>query len=231
MKNTMTLGSLTLLFALGSLGARIPGCGSESDDGTGGAAASSSSSVAASSSSASGANPTPPPLTLESLVNAGSGCPAAGAVSVAVDPATGTLVLTYPPAALAHPPGPGFQKINCATGLVVHGVPGWRLAATSLHAEGHAHLPATASGQQRATISFAGSPASLKANNPIEGAFDSDYTFSGLDGGGAPLTSGCGEDAILNVDVSLILQAPASEQENASIDLKKVAIAVGWQGC
>jgi hypothetical protein len=264
MKNTMMLGSLTLLFAMGSIGARIPGCGGDCDDGAGGAVATSSGAggavtsgssgaggasasssgaggasasssgaggAGASSSGAGGAIPITPPLTIESVVSAGSGCPDPGAVSVALDPATGTLILTYPPTALAHPPGSGFQKVNCTTGLVVRGLAGWQLAATNIHSEGHAHLPIDTSGQQRSTCSFAGSPPSLKANNLIDGAFDDDYTFTGVEGGSSALTSSCGEDAILNVDVSLILQAPASSQESASIDVRKVAISVVWQGC
>jgi len=256
MKNTMMLGPLTLLLALGSVGGR--GCGGESDDGAGGAVASSSSGTggggasssgtgdagagasssgtggggaSASSSGAGGASSTTPPLTIESVVSAGSGCTEMGAVSVAVDPDTGTLLLTYPSTALAYPPGPGFQKINCTTGLVIHGLAGWQLAATNIHSEGHAHLPTDTSGRQRSTVSFAGSPPDLKANNLIAGAFDNDYAFTDNSGIGSALTSVCGEDAILNIDVSLILQAPASSQENASIDVKKVAIAVVWQGC
>jgi hypothetical protein len=252
MKSTRMLGTLTLLFAMGSIGARIPGCGSESDDGAGGAvaiddgtgsavtsgsgaggalASSGAGGAGASGSGAGGATAITPPLTIESVVSAGSGCPDMGAVSVAIDPASGTLILTYPPTALAHPPGSGFQKINCTIGLVIRGLAGWQLAATNIHAEGHAHLPTDTSGQQRSTCSFAGSPPSLKASNLIDGVFDGDYTFTGVEAGSSALTSVCGEDAILNIDVSLILQAPASSQESASIDVKKVAIAVVWQGC
>jgi hypothetical protein len=265
MKNTMLLGPLTLLFAMGSVGGNVPGCGGRTDDGAGGAGVSDdgaggavasgsgeggasasdsgtggtvasssgaeSASASVSGSGAGGASPTAPPLTIESVVNAGSRCPEAGAVSVIIDPATGSLLFTYSPAELAHPPGPGFQKSNCTTGLVVHGLAGWQLVATNIHSEGHAHLPIDTSGQQRSTCSFAGSPSSLKANNLIDGVFDDDYSFTGVDGDGSALTSGCGEDAIFNVDVSLILQAPLSSQGSASIDVKKVAISLAWQGC
>ena len=212
--STIELGPLALLLALGGAGGQsVSACG-----GTGGPTGTSG-----------GASSPPPPLSVDSVSSGGSGCPEAGSVSAALDPDTGSVLLTYSKMTLAYPPVPGFQHFNCAAGLSVHGVAGWQFAAAEARVEGVAHLPPGAQGKASTSVFFAGAPGGSTVQSMLQGFYDGKYTFA--DTFSAEEWSPCGESALVNINVGLNLEVPTSSQESASINVKKVEIPIVRRRC
>lgn len=172
---------------------------------------------------------------IKDITGNGSGC-RDGVVS-AVTPDRQTFTVYFSDMELAHPPGPTYQRINCAVGATLHVPRGWQLSIGTINTRGYAHLPVGTSGKQTSTYFFAGRRLSVDGHSTINGYHDKPYVFTDTIGIASVITSACGEDAILNINTSLDLNTagnPTSDAyfNNETIDgtFRKV-FQLGWDQC
>nr|WP_257019500.1 DUF4360 domain-containing protein [Streptomyces sp. TLI_235] len=147
---------------------------------------------------------TPPPpdkIVINVATVNGSGCPA-GTAAVAVSPDNTAFTVTYSQylAQVGVGSKPTDFRKNCQLNLNVHVPQGFTYAIASADYRGFAHLERGATGTQKASYYFQGSPQTTTSNHRYAGPLDDSW------------------QATDSVDVAALVYAPCGEQRNFNIN-------------
>ncbi|MEU1621290.1 DUF4360 domain-containing protein [Streptomyces sp. NPDC005722] len=160
-----------------------------------------------------GATPPPPDrIVIDVATVNGSGCPA-GTAAVAVSPDNEAFTVTY--SAYVAQVGVGskptdFRK-NCQLNLNVHVPQGFTYAIAAADYRGFAHLERGASGVQKASYYFQGSPETSAISHTFRGALDDNWQSTDSVDVAALVWAPCGELRNFNINTELRVSAGSSD--------------------
>ncbi|MEU6809641.1 DUF4360 domain-containing protein [Streptomyces sp. NPDC046831] len=141
----------------------------------------------------------------------GSGCPQ-GTAAVAVSPDNTAFTVTYSDY-LAQAGGtsdPTAFRKNCQLNLVVHVPQGFSYAIASADYRGFASLQQGASGTQRASYYFQGSPSTAIRNHPLSGPYNDDWQATDETDWAQLVWAPCGVLRNFNINTELRVSAGTS---------------------
>ncbi|MFE5586330.1 DUF4360 domain-containing protein [Kitasatospora sp. NPDC056531] len=170
-------------------------------------------------SSAFGGSPPPPPerIVIDSVAVNGSGCPA-GTAAVAVSPDSTAFTVTYSNYLAQVGPGsaPGDDRKNCQLDLLVHAPGGYTYAIVSAGYSGFASLAPGASGIQRASYHFQGSPRTTNSTHRFKGGFTGNWQTTDTVKVAALVFAPCGEERKLDINTELQVERGTSSPSATS---------------
>ncbi|MET8450441.1 DUF4360 domain-containing protein [Streptomyces sp. NPDC005209] len=167
--------------------------------------------IPASSSSPVIDNPPPDKIVIDVATVNGSGCPA-GTAAVAVSPDNTAFTVTYSDY-LAQAGGnsdPTAFRKNCQLNLIVHVPQGFTYAIASADYRGFASLQSGASGTQRASYYFQGSPNTASKTHPFSGPYNDDWQATDSTDWAQLVWSPCGVLRNFNINTELRVNAGTS---------------------
>ncbi|MFI6849347.1 DUF4360 domain-containing protein [Kitasatospora sp. NBC_00085] len=157
---------------------------------------------------------TPPPdkIVIDVATVNGSGCPA-GTAAVAVSPDNTAFTVTYSDyiAQVGVGSKPTDFRKNCQLNLNVHVPQGFTYAIASADYRGFAHLEKGATGTQRASYYFQGSPQTTSRSHQFAGALDSSWQATDTVDVEALVWAPCGELRNFNINTELRVGAGTSD--------------------
>ncbi|MFI9306891.1 DUF4360 domain-containing protein [Streptomyces triculaminicus] len=159
-----------------------------------------------------GAPPPPDRVVIDVASVNGSGCPAGtAAVSVAPDNTAFTVSYSDYLAQVGVGSKPTDFRKNCQLGLKVHVPQGWTYAIARADYRGFAHLERGATGMERASYYFQGSPNTTAVSHRFAGPVSENWQTSDVTDVNALVYAPCGVQRILNVNTELRVGAGTSD--------------------
>jgi hypothetical protein len=161
----------------------------------------------------------PPPgeVTIDVVTVNGSGCPP-GTAAVEVSPDNTSFHAMYSNylAAVGVGTRPTDVRKNCQLNLKVNVPQGFTFAIAQIDYRGFAHLERGATGTQRGSYYFAGTPEMMKKSHTWQGPLDDNWQATDtIDVGMLPYRP-CGEPANLNVNTELRVSAGTSDPKTTT---------------
>lgn len=161
----------------------------------------------------------PPPgeVTINVVTVNGSGCPP-GTAAVEVSPDNTSFRAMYSNylAAVGVGTRPTDFRKNCQLHLKVNVPQGFTFAIAQIDYRGFAHLERGATGTQRGSYYFAGTPETMKKSHTWQGPLDDNWQATDtVDIGMLPYRP-CGEPANLNVSTELRVSAGTSDPKTTT---------------
>ncbi|GHF23544.1 DUF4360 domain-containing protein [Streptomyces morookaense] len=146
-------------------------------------------------------DPPPDKIVIEIATVNGSGCPA-GTAAVAVSPDNTAFTVTYSNylAQVGVGSKPTDFRKNCQLNLIVHVPQGFTYAIASADYRGFASLADGASGLEKASYYFQGSPVTTPSSHGFSGPYNDNWQVTD------------------SVDVASLVWAPCGEQRNFNIN-------------
>ncbi|MGX4692399.1 DUF4360 domain-containing protein [Streptomyces sp. JNUCC 63] len=156
-------------------------------------------------------DPPPDRIVIDVATVNGSGCPR-GTAAVAVSPDNTAFTVTYSDY-LAQAGGnsdPTAFRKNCQLNLIVHVPQGFTYAIASADYRGFASLQPGASGMQRASYYFQGSPNTAFKNHPFNGPYNDDWQATDETDWAQLVWAPCGALRNFNINTELRVNAGSS---------------------
>ncbi|MET8243110.1 DUF4360 domain-containing protein [Streptomyces sp. NPDC005202] len=157
------------------------------------------------------ADPPPDKIVIDVATVNGSGCPQ-GTAAVAVSPDNTAFTVTYSEY-LAQAGGnsdPTAFRKNCQLNLIVHVPQGFTYAVASADYRGFASLQPGASGTQRASYYFQGSPNTAAKTHPFGGPYNDDWQATDSTDWAQLVWAPCGVLRNFNINTELRVNAGTS---------------------
>ncbi|MBN0044765.1 DUF4360 domain-containing protein [Streptomyces actuosus] len=162
-------------------------------------------------------DPPPDQIVIQVATVNGSGCPQ-GTTAVAVSEDNTAFTVTYSDY-LAQAGGNSdpiaFRK-NCQINLVVHVPQGFTYAIASADYRGFAALQAGASGTQKASYYFQGSPQTAFRNHPVNGPYNDNWQATDETDWAQLVWAPCGVQRNFNINTELRVNAGTSAPDKVS---------------
>ncbi|MEU0691615.1 DUF4360 domain-containing protein [Streptomyces uncialis] len=159
----------------------------------------------------------PDKIVIEVATVNGSGCPT-GTAAIAVSPDNTAFTVTYSDY-LAKTGGPSlptdFRK-NCQLNLIVHVPNGFTYAVMSVDYRGFASLERGASGVEKASYYFQGSPATVSRSHTFNGPLVEDWQATDTTDWAHLVWAPCGVRRNLNINTELRVNAGTSDRTKTS---------------
>lgn len=162
-------------------------------------------------------NPPPDKIVIDVATVNGSGCPQ-GTAAVAVSPDNTAFTVTYSQY-LAQAGGnsdPTAFRKNCQLNLIVHVPQGFTYAIASADYRGFASLESGASGTQRASYYFQGSPNTAAKNHPFNGPYNDDWQATDSTDWAQLVWAPCGVLRNFNINTELRVNAGSTNPGKVS---------------
>ncbi|MGP3984185.1 DUF4360 domain-containing protein [Streptomyces sp. KR80] len=157
----------------------------------------------------------PGKITIEPETINGSGCPAGTtAVAAAEDNTAFTVTYSQYLAEVGPSSKPTDFRKNCQINLRVSIPQGWTYAISRVDYRGFAHLQAGASGMEKASFYFTGSPHTSSKSHTFRGPYSDNWQASDVTEHSELVWAPCGEKRNLNVNTELRVNAGTSDKEN-----------------
>lgn len=156
-------------------------------------------------------DPPPDKIVIDVATVNGSGCPR-GTAAVAVSPDNTAFTVTYSDY-LAQAGGnsdPTAFRKNCQLNLIVRVPQGFTYAIASADYRGFASLQPGASGVQRASYYFQGSPDTVFKNHPLKGPYNDDWQVTDETDWAQLVWAPCGVLRNFNINTELRVNAGSS---------------------
>lgn len=156
-------------------------------------------------------DPPPDKIVIDIATVNGSGCPR-GTAAVAVSPDNTAFTVTYSDY-LAQAGGnsdPTAFRKNCQLNLIVRVPQGFTYAIASADYRGFASLQPGASGVQRASYYFQGSPDTVFKNHPFKGPYNDDWQATDETDWAQLVWAPCGVLRNFNINTELRVNAGSS---------------------
>ncbi|UYQ66097.1 DUF4360 domain-containing protein [Streptomyces peucetius] len=157
-------------------------------------------------------DPPPDKIVIEVATVNGSGCPA-GTAAVAVSQDNTAFTVTYSDY-LAQvgggAPATAFRK-NCQLNLIVHVPQGFTYAIASADYRGFASLQPGASGTEKASYYFQGSPSTAFRSHTFEGPYDDNWQATDQTDWAQLVWAPCGVQRNFNINTELRVNAGTSD--------------------
>lgn len=162
-------------------------------------------------------NPPPDRIVIDVATVNGSGCPQ-GTAAVAVSPDNTAFTVTYSDylAQVGGNSDPIAFRKNCQLNLVVHVPQGFTYAIASVDYRGFASLQRGASGTQRASYYFQGSPSTAYRNHPVNGPYNDDWQATDSTDWDQLVWAPCGVLRNFNINTELRVNAGSSSPNKVS---------------
>ncbi|MFF8727541.1 DUF4360 domain-containing protein [Streptomyces sp. NPDC015171] len=184
-------------------------------------------------------NPPPDKIVIDVATVNGSGCPA-GTAAVAVSPDNTAFTVTYSEymAKAGGGSDPTAFRKNCQLNLVVHVPQGFTYAIASADYRGFASLQKGASGTQKASYYFQGSPSTVPRNHPLTGPYSDDWQATDDTDWAQLVWAPCGVLRNFNINTELRVNAGTTSPDKVSFmtmdstdgDISTV-YHLAWQQC
>ncbi|MFD4835846.1 DUF4360 domain-containing protein [Streptomyces uncialis] len=159
----------------------------------------------------------PDKIVIEVATVNGSGCPT-GTAAIAVSPDNTAFTVTYSDY-LAKAGGPSlptdFRK-NCQLNLIVHVPNGFTYAVMGVDYRGFASLERGASGVEKASYYFQGSPATASRSHTFNGPLVDDWQATDTTEWANLVWAPCGVKRNLNINTELRVNAGTSDRTRTS---------------
>ncbi|MEU6669577.1 DUF4360 domain-containing protein [Streptomyces sp. NPDC046727] len=162
-------------------------------------------------------NPPPDKIVIDVATVNGSGCPA-GTAAVAVSPDNTAFTVTYSQY-LAQAGGssdPTAFRKNCQLNLVVHVPQGFTYAIASADYRGFASLQKGATGTQKASYYFQGSPNTVPRNHPFNGPYNDGWQATDSTDWAQLVWAPCGVLRNFNINTELRVNAGTTSPDKVS---------------
>jgi hypothetical protein len=151
-------------------------------------------------------------MAIEVLTVNGSGCePGTAAVAVSADNTAFTVTYSDYLAMVGVGASPTDFRKNCQLNLAVQVPSGFTYAIASVDYRGYAFLEQGATGQQRASYYFQGSPSTAEHSETFTGAMDDNWTVTDVTELPALVWAPCGELRNFNINTELRVSAGTSD--------------------
>lgn len=162
-------------------------------------------------------DPPPDKIIIKVATVNGSGCPQ-GTTAVAVSEDNTAFTVTYSDY-LAQAGGssdPTAFRRNCQLNLVVHVPQGFTYAIASADYRGFASLQSGASGIQKASYYFQGSPNTAQKTHPFSGPYNDDWQATDSTDWAQLVWAPCGVQRNFNINTELRVSAGSSSADKVS---------------
>ncbi|GAA3821840.1 DUF4360 domain-containing protein [Streptomyces coacervatus] len=162
-------------------------------------------------------DPPPDKIIIKVATVNGSGCPQ-GTTAVAVSPDNTAFTVTYS-AYLAKAGGgsdPTAFRKNCQLNLIVHVPQGFTYAIASADYRGFASLQSGASGTQKASYYFQGSPNTAQRTHPFSGPIDDNWQATDSTDWAQLVWAPCGVERNFNINTELRVAAGSTSPDKVS---------------
>ncbi|MEW2630754.1 DUF4360 domain-containing protein [Streptomyces sp. NPDC048389] len=163
------------------------------------------------------ADPPPDKIVIEVATVNGSGCPA-GTAAVAVSQDNTAFTVTYSNYLAqvgGNSPATAFRK-NCQLNLIVHVPQGFTYAIASADYRGFASLQPGATGTEKASYYFQGSPSTAYRSHTFEGPYDDNWQATDTTDWAQLVWAPCGVQRNFNINTELRLDAGTSDPAKTS---------------
>ncbi|WP_328772160.1 DUF4360 domain-containing protein [Streptomyces sp. NBC_00286] len=162
-------------------------------------------------------DPPPDKIVIKVATVNGSGCPR-GTAAVAVSPDNTAFTVTYSDY-LAQvgggAPSTAFRK-NCQLNLIVHVPQGFTYAIASVDYRGFASLQRGASGTQKASYYFQGSPDTASRSHPFSGPYEDNWQATDETEWAQLVWAPCGVERNFNINTELRVNKGTSPANSTS---------------
>ncbi|MFI1971855.1 hypothetical protein BLA24_06600 [Streptomyces cinnamoneus] len=157
-------------------------------------------------------NPPPDKIVIEVATVNGSGCPA-GTAAVAVSPDNTAFTVTYSEylAQVGVGSKPTDFRKNCQLSLNVHVPQGFTYAIAAADYRGYAKLEPGASGTEKASYYFQGSPVTTPSSHTFRGSYADNWQATDSVPIAALVWAPCGELRNFNINTELRVNAGSSD--------------------
>ncbi|MFF4222296.1 DUF4360 domain-containing protein [Streptomyces sp. L500] len=157
-------------------------------------------------------NPPPDKIVIEVATVNGSGCPA-GTAAVAVSPDNTAFTVTYSDylAQVGVGSKPTDFRKNCQLNLNVHVPQGFTYAIAAADYRGYAKLESGASGTEKASYYFQGSPVTTPSSHTFKGSYEDNWQSTDSVPIAALVWAPCGELRNFNINTELRVNAGTSD--------------------
>ncbi|MFR9798267.1 DUF4360 domain-containing protein [Streptomyces sp. MS06] len=162
-------------------------------------------------------DPPPDKIVIKVATVNGSGCPQ-GTAAVAVSEDNTAFTVTYSEY-LAQAGGgssPTAFRKNCQLNLIVHVPQGFTYAVASADYRGFAALQPGASGMQRASYYFQGSPNTVYRNHPVSGPYNDNWQATDETDWAQLVWAPCGVQRNFNINTELRVSAGSTAPDKVS---------------
>ncbi|MDN0194436.1 DUF4360 domain-containing protein [Streptomyces sp. S.PNR 29] len=162
-------------------------------------------------------DPPPDKIVIKVATVNGSGCPQ-GTAAVAVSEDNTAFTVTYSDY-LAQAGGnsdPTAARRNCQLSLIVHVPQGFTYAIASADYRGYASLQNGASGVQRASYYFQGSPSTAARSHPFNGPYNDNWQATDTTDWAQLVYAPCGVQRNFNINTELRVSAGTSAADKVS---------------
>jgi Domain of unknown function (DUF4360) len=162
-------------------------------------------------------DPPPDKIVIKVATVNGSGCPQ-GTTAVAVSEDNTAFTVTYSEY-LAQAGGasdPTAFRRNCQLNLVVHVPQGFTYAIASADYRGFAALQPGASGTQKASYYFQGSPNTAQKTHPFSGPYDDNWQATDVTDWAQLVWAPCGVQRNFNINTELRVSAGSTSADKVS---------------
>jgi hypothetical protein len=162
-------------------------------------------------------DPPPDKIVIKVATVNGSGCPQ-GTTAVAVSEDNTAFTVTYS-AYLAQAGGdsdPTAFRRNCQLNLIVHVPQGFTYAIASADYRGFAALQPGASGTQKASYYFQGSPSTAQKTHPFSGPYDDNWQATDETDWAQLVWAPCGVQRNFNINTELRVSAGSTTPDKVS---------------
>lgn len=163
--------------------------------------------------------PNPNQVHIQNIVYAGSGCPA-GSVSELLAPDAKAFSLLFDSYVAEAGPGIPLSKgrANCQIAVDLRFPQGWSFTIFEVDYRGYAQLDRGATGTQKTSYYFQGSPATASLASNYYGPYNNDYHIRDTLGLSATVWSPCGMTRALNMNTQVRVTAPAGRRAFMTVD-------------
>ncbi|PWI18603.1 DUF4360 domain-containing protein [Streptomyces sp. Act143] len=162
-------------------------------------------------------DPPPDKIVIKVATVNGSGCPA-GTTAVAVSEDNTAFTVTYSDY-LAQAGGgsdPTAFRKNCQLNLIVHVPQGFTYAVASADYRGFAALQSGATGTQRASYYFQGSPNTASRSHPFSGPYNDNWQATDTTDWAQLVWAPCGVQRNFNINTELRVTAGSTSADKVS---------------
>ncbi|MFC5721436.1 DUF4360 domain-containing protein [Streptomyces gamaensis] len=157
-------------------------------------------------------NPPPDKIVIDVATVNGSGCPI-NTAAVAVSPDNTAFTVTYSSylAQVGIGSKPTDFRKNCQLNLEVHVPQGFTYAIASADYRGYAHLEPGATGLEKASYYFQGSPDTAASAHNFKGAYNDNWQVTDSVDVASLVWAPCGEERNFNINTELRVDAGTSD--------------------
>ncbi|QKW11037.1 DUF4360 domain-containing protein [Streptomyces sp. NA04227] len=162
-------------------------------------------------------DPPPDKIVIDVATVNGSGCPPeTAAVAVSEDNTAFTVTYSQYLAKAGGGADPTEARKNCQLNLIVHVPQGFTYAVASTDYRGYASLQPGASGVQKASYYFQGSPDTASRSHPFSGPYEDNWQATDETDWANLVWAPCGEQRNFNINTELRVNAGNSDPSRTS---------------